>query len=160
MSIYIYIYLNKVNHARRRRTKFETLRPQALKGSLLYQIFVINQSVFEIYKFRILPAAGAYDKHHDEDTTKHPQFETLRPQALKGSLLHQICVINQSILEVYKFRILPAAGAYHKHDDTKHPKFETLRPQTLKGSLLHQIFVINQSCFEQYQLCPPQAHKI
>ena len=152
--------MNKVNHARRRRTKFETLRPQALKGSLLYQIFVINQSVFEIYKFRILPAAGAYDKHHDEDTTKHPQFETLRPQALKGSLLHQICVINQSILEVYKFRILPAAGAYHKHDDTKHPKFETLRPQTLKGSLLHQIFVINQSFFEQYQLCPPQAHKI
>ena len=86
--------LNSINYARRRRTKFETLRPQALKGSLLYQIFVINQAVFEIYKFRILPAAGAYDKHHDEDTTKHPQFETLRPQALKGSLLHQICVMK------------------------------------------------------------------
>ena len=65
--------------------------------------------MFEVYKFQTLLAAGAYDKHDDEDITKHPKFETLRPQALKRSLLHQIYVINQSVFEVYKFQTLLAA---------------------------------------------------
>ena len=43
---------------------------------------------------------------------KHPKLEILRPQALQGSLLHQICIVNQSVLDPYQFQNLSAASAF------------------------------------------------
>ena len=43
---------------------------------------------------------------------KYTNQDILRPQAIKGSLLHQICIINQSVLDPYQFQNLSAAGAF------------------------------------------------
>ena len=43
---------------------------------------------------------------------KHPKFEIVMPQAMKGSLLHRICIRNESVLDPYQFQNLSAAGAF------------------------------------------------